>query len=143
MRRMDGYRHLHRREVEFNDLDAAGHVNNARYLAFLETARLDYLRDVLGLDRLEDLAVIVARIEIDFRSQALFGEILEVGTRVPRVGTKSFVMEHEVRAADGRLVVESSSVLVTFDYERDEPTPVSQAWRQRMETYEARSSVAT
>jgi acyl-CoA thioester hydrolase len=143
MRRMDGYRYVHTRAVEFNDLDAAGHVNNAKYLEFLETARIDYLRHVLGIARLEDLAVIVARVEIDFRAEAQFGETLQIGARVPRVGTKSFDMEHEVRAEDGRLVAESSTVLVAYDYERGETRLVPEAWRQRIETYEARSSVAT
>jgi acyl-CoA thioester hydrolase len=143
MRRVNGYRYVHRREVEFNDLDAAGHVNNAKYLEYLETARIDYFRHVLGIDRLQDLTLVIARIEIDFREQAHFGETLEIGARVPRMGAKSFEMEHEVRAGDGRLVAESSSVLVAFDFERQEPMPIPKAWRQRMETYEARSSVAT
>jgi acyl-CoA thioester hydrolase len=143
MRRMDGYRHVNRREVEFNDLDAAGHVNNATYLEYLETARIDYLRYVLGIDRLEDLTLVVARVEIDFRAPAHYGETLLIGARVPRVGAKSFDMEHEVRAGDGRLVAESSTVLVAFDPGRGETIPVPEGWRQRMETYEARSSVAT
>jgi acyl-CoA thioester hydrolase len=143
MRAMDGFRYVGRREVEFNDLDAAGHVNNATYLAYLETSRIDYLRHVLAIDRLEDLAVIVARIEIDFRAPAFFGETLEIGARVQQVRTKSFDMEHEVRAEDGRLVAESSTVLVAYDYERGETRLVPEAWRQRIETYEARSSVAT
>jgi acyl-CoA thioester hydrolase len=140
---MDGYRFVHRREVEFRDLDAVGHVNNAVYLGYLETARIEYLRAVLGFEGLGDLSLVVARIEIDFRLPALFGEELEVGARVPRVGTKSFDMEHRVQAREGGVVAEATSVLVAFDHERGEPVPVPPAWRERMETYEARSSVTT
>jgi acyl-CoA thioester hydrolase len=140
---MDGYRFVQRREVEFRDLDAVGHVNNAVYLGYLETARIEYLREVLGIESLGDLSLVVARIEIDFRTAALFGEELEIGARVARVGTKSFDMEHQVRAGKGRVVAEATSVLVAFDHERGEPVPVPAAWRERMETYEARSSVTT
>lgn len=140
---MEGFPYVHRREVEFRDVDAARHVNNAVYLTYLETARVGYLREALGHEILDHLSLIVARITIDFRSPARFGQALEVGARVPRVGSKSFEMEHEVRAGDGRLVAEASSVLVAFDYDRHDSVPVPQAWRERIETYEARSSVAT
>jgi acyl-CoA thioester hydrolase len=141
MRRMEGYRFVRRRTVEFRDIDVAGHVNNAVYLTYLETARIDYLRQVLEVENLDGLAVIVANINVDFRSPARFAELLELGTRVPRIGTKSFEMEHEVRGTDGRLVAEATSVLVAYDYRAGGPVPVPDEWRARLETYE-RSSVA-
>ena len=140
MRRMEGYRFVGTRTVEFRDIDVAGHVNNAVYLTYLETARIDYLRQVLGVESLDDVAVIVANVNVDFRSPARFAELLDLGTRVPRIGTKSFEMEHEVRGADGRLVLEATSVLVAYDYRACTPVPVPGEWRARLETYE-RSSV--
>jgi acyl-CoA thioesterase FadM len=50
-------------------------------------------------------------------------------------------MQHEVRGEDGRLVLEASSVLVAYDYAANEPVPVPDDWRARLETYEERSSV--
>jgi acyl-CoA thioester hydrolase len=138
---MDGYRHIRRRTVEFRDIDAAGHVNNAVYLTYLETARIDYLRDVLQVESLDQLSVIVANVNVDFRSPARFAEVLEIGTRVPRIGTKSFEMEHEVLTADGRPVAEATSVLVAYDYATAAAMPVPEKWRSRLETYEERSSV--
>src|SRR6185503_6362885 len=116
MGRMDGYRHVHSQEVAFRDLDAFGHVNNAVYLAYIENARIGYVRDVLGIESLEGLLLIVASVKIDFRSRANLGDTLEIGARTTRVGTKSFDLEHEVRAQDGRLVAEAQSTLVAFDY---------------------------
>jgi acyl-CoA thioester hydrolase len=138
---MPGFPYVHARDVEFRDIDGAGHVNNAVYLGYLETARIAYLREALGIESLDDLAVIVANVNVDFRSPAFFAERLEIGARVPHVGTKSFVMEHEVRAADGRLVVEATSVLVAFDYGTRAPVPVPEDWRRRILAYEARSPV--
>jgi acyl-CoA thioester hydrolase len=143
MRRMEGYRFVHARDVEFRDVDAADHVNNAVYLTYLETARIAYLVEALGADFLYELSLILASITVDFRSPARFPERLEIGARVTRVGTKSFVMEHEVRGGDGRLVLEASSVLVAYDYEADASMAVPEDWRTRLDAYEERSSVAT
>jgi acyl-CoA thioester hydrolase len=141
MRRMPGFPYVHAREVEFRDIDAAGHVNNAVYLGYVETARIGYLREALAVDSLDKLAVILASLNVDFRSPAFFGDRLEVGARVPRVGAKSFVMEHDIRTGAGRLVLEATSVLVAFDYATRETILVPEEWRRRIEAYEARSRV--
>lgn len=123
-------------EVEFRDLDGLGHVNNAVYLSYLESAKVQYFREVVGADDLAQLGI-VADAKIAFRSPAFFGERLEIGVRVPRVGTKSLQFEFEVRGPDGRLVAEASSVHVTFDYESREPIEVPESWRERIEAHEA------
>ena len=128
---------MHAQEVAFGDLDAFGHVNNAVYLRYIESARIGYMREVLGIQSLEDLLVIVARVNVDFRSRATLGETLDVGARVSRIGTKSFDMDHEIRGPDGRLVATASTTLVTFDYRGDATMPVPDLWRERIETYEA------
>lgn len=143
MRGMEGYRFVLPREVEFRDVDAAGHVNNAVYLTYLETARIRYLIDVLGAAFAYELSLILARIAVDFRSPARFPEALQLGARVTRIGTKSFDMEHEIRGGDGRLVLEAASVLVAYDYEANAPMAVPGDWRARLDAYEERSSVAS
>jgi acyl-CoA thioester hydrolase len=140
---MEGYRFVLRREVEFRDIDAADHVNNAVYLTYLETARIRYLLEILGDEFAYQLSLILASVELDFRSPAHFPEILEIGTRVPRIGTKSFDMEHEIRGGDGRLILEASSVIVAYDYEANASMAVPADWRARLDAYEERSSVPT
>jgi acyl-CoA thioester hydrolase len=135
---MEGFRFVCPQEVTFRDLDVFGHVNNAVYLTYIENARIGYLREVLGIESLDDLLVIVARVNIDFRSRASLGETLEVGTRVSRIGTKSFDVEHEIHGPDGRLVARAETTLVTFDYRGDATMPVPDLWRERIEAYEAR-----
>src|SRR5919109_2240006 len=135
---VDGFRFVHPQEVAFRDLDVFGHVNNAVYLTYLENARIAYLRDVLWIDSLEDLLVIVANVNIDFRTRASLGETLDVGARVSRIGTKSFDMEHAIHGADGRLVAAASTTLVTFDYRGNTTMPVPDLWRERIEAYEAK-----
>jgi acyl-CoA thioester hydrolase len=114
---------VRRERVRFRDCDATGHVNNAVYSTFLEEARIDVLD---GLDEF-----ILARVEIDFRSELRAGEEIEVGTRCSRIGTKSLDLEHEIRA-NGRLAAEAKSVLVGYDYELGASVPLSEELKKRL-----------
>jgi acyl-CoA thioester hydrolase len=116
--------HVLRERVRFRDCDAMGHVNNAVYSTYLEEARIGVLG---GLSQF-----ILARMEIDFRAELRMGEEVEVRTRCSRVGTKSFDLEHVI-AADGRVVAEAKSVLVSYDYGLGASVPVPEELRARLE----------
>ena len=122
---IDGYPFVHRERVRFRDCDAMGHVNNAVFSTYLEEARIGVLG---GLS-----PFILARVEIDFRSQLRAGEQIEVGTRCSRIGTKSFDLEHQIRS-DGRVVADARSVLVGYDYEAEESVPLSEEIKRRLST---------
>ena len=122
-RSLADFTHVHRDTVRFRDCDAMGHVNNAVYSTYLEEARIGVLSDLIDF--------ILARVEIDFRSELRMGEEVEVRTRCSRVGTKSFDLEHVI-AADSRVVAEAKSVLVSYDYELGESVPVPDELRERL-----------
>jgi len=122
---------VHREPVRFRDLDPMGHVNNAVFLTYIESARAAFLQNLGAVQTLEDLAIIVARIEIDFRAPVRFGNEVEVSVRVSRFGEKSFDLEHELRVGD-TLAAEAKTVLVTYDYERREPVAIPAAWREKL-----------
>ena len=127
---MDGFDFVHREAVRFRDLDGMGHVNNAVFMTYMETARLNYFRSLgLGDNPLEGM--ILARAEVDFRSPIELGEQIEVGVRTGRIGTKSFDLEQEVRA-DGRVAAEGKFVLVAYDYSANRSQEIPASWRQRL-----------
>ena len=127
MRAVDGFPFVRREDVRFRDVDGMGHVNNAVFLTYMESARIAYLT-AHGAGPNPQLSLILARIEVDFRSPIAFGEEVEVGVRPSRMGTKSFELEYELRA-DGRLAAEGKSVLVGFDYSRGESVEIPAGWR--------------
>jgi acyl-CoA thioester hydrolase len=122
---------VHRERVRFRDLDALGHVNNAVFLTYIESARIAYLLDLGVASGVEDLGIIVARVEIDFRSPLELGEEVEITVQASRFGTKSFDLEHELRAG-GRLVAEAKTVCVGYDYGNGETVAIPEAWRERL-----------
>lgn len=139
---MDGFSSTWRTTVEFRDVDALGHVNNAVYLSYVESARLAYMREVLGPLALADLGV-VAEARIAFRAPSFLGDMLTVGTRVADLGTKSLRFEFEIRGDDDRLVAEGHTVHVAFDYAARATVPVPDDWRRRIDAHETRSLATT
>lgn len=122
---------VHRERVRFRDLDALGHVNNAVYLTYLESARFAFLQHLGAVDTLEDLNIILARIEIDFRAPVGFGEEVEIAVRTSRFGTKSFDLGYELRVS-GKLVAEAKSVLVAYDYGTGETVELPDEWKEKL-----------
>ena len=122
---------VHRERVRFRDLDPMGHVNNAVFLTYIESARAAFLQHLGAVQTLEDLAIIVARIEIDFRAPVRLGDEIEVTAHASRFGDKSFDLDHELRV-EGRIVAEAKTVLVTYDYSKREAVPIPDAWREKL-----------
>ena len=120
---MEAFPFTHRERVRFSDCDPMGHVNNAAYSTYLEQARLAALG---ALD-----PFILARVEIDFRAELRAGDEVEIATRCSHLGTKSFELEHLMRA-DGRVVAEAKSVLVGYDYGPGRSVPISDTLRRRL-----------
>ena len=118
---------VHRETVRFRDLDSMGHVNNAVFLTYLEEARIAFL---FGRGATTE-SIIVARVEIDYRSPVRLGDTVEVGVRCSRLGTKSFGLGYELRVRD-QVVAEARSVQVFYDYERREATDLPADWRQAL-----------
>ena len=128
---MSGAGFTHTEQVRFRDLDPMGHVNNAVFLTYIEQARFAVLADAGAATGLGEMNMIVARIEIDFRAPVELGQELEIAVRASRFGTKSFDLDYELRV-DGELVAEAKSVQVAYDYERGEPVPLPERWRERL-----------
>ncbi|WP_322820723.1 thioesterase family protein [Chloroflexus sp.] len=122
----------YRIEVRFRDLDALGHVNNAVYATYFESARIAYYQRLVG-GSLDRLGIILAELTISYKAPAHFGDELLVGVRVSRIGGKSFTMDYAIaRVGDGALIATGQSVLVAYDYAAGRSVPVSDEFRARV-----------
>ena len=123
----------------FRDTDAMGHINNAVYVTYLEVARQEYWRTFKNDDNYRVVPFILAHVEIDFRSEALMHEMLELCIRCSYVGGKSFGFEYRIREIKSqRLVVAAKSVQVFYDYALKISMPCPDDMRARLETFEGR-----
>jgi acyl-CoA thioester hydrolase len=124
----------------FRDTDAMGHINNAVYVTYIEVARQEYWRAFKQDDNYRVVPFILARIEVDFRSEALMHETLELRIRCSWIGGKSFGFDYEIREREsGRLVVAARSVQVFYDYSTKTSIPCPPEMRARLEAFEGRS----
>ena len=84
----------HRLEVRFRDCDPMGHANNAVYLTYLEQTRFAHWRSLWGFGTPQLPAgmpgVILARVEVDYKRPARYGETLEIRLTVTDIGRTSF-----------------------------------------------------
>jgi acyl-CoA thioester hydrolase len=123
----------------FRDTDAMGHVNNAVYVTYLEVARQEYWRAFVQSDNYRVVPFILAHVTIDFRSEALMHETLELCIRCAFIGGKSFGFDYVIREQKTqRLVVEAKSVQVFYDYTSKQSMPCPPDLRQRLEAFEGR-----
>jgi len=122
---------FHVERVRFRDLDPMGHVNNAVFLTYLEQARVAFFSEMGAATGLEEMNMIVARVEIDFRAPVRLGQEVEISVRASRFGTKSFDLDYELRV-EGELVAVAKSIQVAYDYDGREAVPVPAHWREKL-----------
>jgi thioesterase-3 len=98
-------------------LDVYQHVNNGRYMEFLEEARWDFMGKTGFTEQLEALgrALVVVNININYRRPALLDDLLRVTVRLSKIGNKSAQFEQVVtRIVDGEEQDVVADAMVTF-----------------------------
>jgi acyl-CoA thioester hydrolase len=118
--------------VRFRDIDAMGHVNNAVYSTYLEQARADFFREVLG-ETLSEVGSVLASLSIDFRAPIDPDDRVTVHLTVSSLGTSSITMAYEVRRGDGAVAATAETVQVVYDRESESSRPIPDAWREAIE----------
>lgn len=119
--------------VRFGETDMAGHVNNAVYLSYVEEARIQFLEEALGLNR---MPLILASAHLDFLSQVFFRDVIRIESGVCRLGRSSFDIVHNIyREPSQQLALRSLATVVYFDYENQQSAPFPEDWREKLEPY--------
>lgn len=125
--------------IRYADLDAQGHLNNARYLTFAEQARMEYLQRLNLWDGKDFLALglIVADAHIAFVAPGFLGQTVRVHAWVSHVGNKSLTFEYTLENSETfQLLATIETVMVCYDYHLLRTIPVPTQWRETVSTYE-------
>ena len=124
-------------EVIFRDVDAMGHVNNAVFFTYMETARVKYVTQVFEKTDLLDLPLILVKAECNYHSPALLGEQLVVGIGLTRFGRTSFDLAYRIMVKNGRLIATGHTVQVMYDYHSRSPFPIPDEIKARVQAFQA------
>lgn len=102
--------------VRSTEIDVNGHVNNAKYLEYLEWGREDWY-ERLGFDyetlKAMDVVTVVAHISVDYRREAVQNDYLRITSWLESVRNTSLTMKQLIHNQREELVIEASIVIVT------------------------------
>ena len=109
----------------FAETDALGHINNTVVPVWLEQARTPIFRLFTPDLDIKQWRLIIAKIEVTFWQEILYGHPVQVRTYFEKIGKSSFHVGQEVHQRDQRCA-KGTSVMVHFNYDtrKSEPLPV-------------------
>jgi len=119
--------------VRCTEIDVNGHVNNAKYLEYLEWGREDwYEQFALDYNALKELgiATVVARVTANYRRESKQNDALRIRTHLAKVGNTSCSMVQTIWNQDDMLIVDAEFIVVTVDTQTRTPVPVPNVMRQ-------------
>ncbi len=132
-------RHVEPVSVRGGDVDSMGHVNNAKYFTYCESARMSYFAAVRMNDHKEaELhGPALAAANLNFRRQVRWPAELEVATRITEIGRSSFKMEYEIfHRGTGERVADGTGVVVWVDYGTGRSIPLPEELKAEIRGFE-------
>ena len=117
--------------VRWRDMDAMGHVNNAKYVSYLEEARVRWLVTVPGISLQDRIAPVVAATNVNYRAPIVWPNDIVVELFVERLGNSSVTIGHRIASEDGAVLhADGHVVMVWIDRRSGRPTPLPAAVRR-------------
>ncbi len=126
--------------VRFRDIDGMQHVNNAVYFTYMEQARSEWYRQLMGIQSVAEFDFILAHASCDFQASIGFGEPVVVTAKLTKIGTSSFRFAYELKGKEsGTLFATGESVQVCYDYKARKAVPIPPKFRAMLEAELARA----
>jgi acyl-CoA thioester hydrolase len=129
---MDGYPFSCPIQVRWRDLDALGHVNNATFASYLETARTEAWIELFPGRGVMEIPFFVKRLEIDYKRPIGLEEDVRVWLRVGELRGASLTFEYIVEVG-GEVAAEAVTRLACVD-DTGRPTRMDPELRATFET---------
>ena len=130
-------------EVRWGDMDAQGHVNNAVYFTYCESARVELLRKAGFKGKQAGLTEgpTLVHASCDFKRQVIYPATLDVGLRVERLGRRSFEMSYGIFLhGTDQLIAAARSINAWADYAKNLAAPLPEEMRAALEQYQSGAS---
>ena len=125
-------------------IDVYQHVNNARYLEFLETARWEWLDNQSGFKWMSQnkIAFIVVNININYRKPAVLGDLLRIDSSLQQLNGRSGVIE-QVVTCEGDMVADATLTFVCIDLRTQKALPLEGELLERLRELELENDQAS
>ncbi|MDA3902686.1 MAG: thioesterase family protein [Desulfuromusa sp.] len=111
-------------EIRFSDLDAYGHVNNALFFTYLETARVKLFQQHFGAFLDSNLMFLVVRAECDYRLPIELNDPLQITIHIDQVRHSSFNFSYQMHDGAGKIFAQANTVMVSYDPKIKKPVAI-------------------
>lgn len=119
-------------QKRFSDVDPFQHVNNVSQQMYFDVGKVEYYEKIMGEDvLLDDLRIITVSTTTSYMGQVRMHDRVRVTTTCERVGNKSLTLYQQLLVGD-QVRSESRSVMVAFDFARQQSVSVPDHWRERL-----------
>lgn len=123
--RREVYKHWTSVNLRYGDTDRQGHVNNAAYCTFFESGRCAFLFDEDGNNVAgEGRNFVIVKITLDYLEEINFPGVVEVGSRISKLGKSSFTVQQAV-FKNGVCCSTAESIIVQIDQATKRSSPMS------------------
>ncbi|MDR3504238.1 MAG: thioesterase family protein [Legionella sp.] len=117
--------------IAWGDMDALGHVNNARYFDYFQEARIEWLRE-LNINMTEQMGPVVVHVACTYLKPVVYPATVTLRSRIYNMGNSSMMMDHDLYQ-DEVLMAQGSCKVVWVDYTRNKSVPLPDSIRTSFE----------
>ena len=121
--------------VQFRDIDVMGHVNNATYLQYMETARVELARKLGQVREGFRPDFIIASARCDFKKPIRDERRITVSVWVSRIGDRSWDLDYSIRRPRGVQYSVGRTTQVAYDYKTKSAVQISGKLRRELAKY--------
>jgi acyl-CoA thioester hydrolase len=121
--------------VQFRDIDVMGHVNNATYLQYMETARVELARRLGQVTEGFRASFIVASARCEFRKPIRDERRITVSVWVSRIGDRSWDLDYSIHGPRGVEYAFGRTTQVAYDYKTRLANQISGKLKRKLARY--------
>ena len=121
--------------VQFRDLDVMGHVNNATYLQYMETARVELARKLGQVREGFRPGFIIASARVEFKKPIRDERRITVSVWVSRIGDRSWDLDYTIRGPREVEYAVGRTTQVAYDYKTRYAVQISGKLKRKLAKY--------
>ena len=121
--------------VQFRDIDVMGHVNNATYLQYMETARVELARKFGQVREGFRAGFIIASARVEFKKPIRDERRITVSVWVSRIGDRSWDLDYSIHAPRGVQYAVGRTTQVAYDYKTRATVRISAKLKKELAKY--------
>jgi acyl-CoA thioester hydrolase len=108
--------------IAWGDMDALGHVNNARYFDYFQEARIEWLRQ-LNISMIDKTGPVVIHVACTFLKPVIYPATVTLRSKIHSLGNSSMMMDHDLYQ-DEVMMAQGSCKIVWVDYTKNKSVPL-------------------